>query len=632
MLLSDIELPIDLDTSADEIERVLLNPCLAASLSYDRGVGFFTSRWLQRVASGMAAFAANGGTMRLVTSPKLAPEDWAALKEGVDARSHPGLIDALSAEVQDLAQLAETRPVQMLAWMIADELLEVRIAIPVAKLDGDYHPKLGCFTDANGQTVVFHGSQNETERGFRNFESLDVFASWASERDGQRIKNHRERFNRIWEGRDPNVRCFSLPTAIKKNLVRFTTKKPRPYEVNEKRRPKLNKWRHQDEAVAEFISNTAGVLEMATGTGKTRTSLKIAGELIERELIDSIIVTTGGTDLLEQWYDVLVNDGPNWPRYRLDGSNKDAAAYLRRPKGKILIASRTMVDRVLSRLPQSTKDRTLLICDEIHGLGSPALRRSLKGLLSPIRFRLGLSATPERDYDKEGNDFIEAEIGPVIFRFPLQDAIRRGVLCEFDYETLHFELSDEDRAERARLIRGHEAAKKAGNARPDEDLYRALSDVKKTSLQKLPVFAEYLERSPESLERSLIFVATMAYGEQVQKLVARHTDDFHPYFSGDHRVNLSRFAEGELECLLTCHRLSEGIDIQSVKSVILLSADRAKIETIQRLGRCLRTDEQNSGKRALVVDMICEDDGEVEDADAERSLWIKSIAMTRREE
>jgi len=632
MSLSDIDIPVDLDTSVNEVERVLLNPCLAASVAYDRGVGFFTSRWLRRVASGMAAFAANGGTMRLLTSPKLAPEDWAALKEGVDARSHPALIGALSAEVHDLAQFAETRPVQMLSWMIADELLEVRIAIPVAKLDGDYHPKLGCFTDANGQMVVFHGSQNETEQGFRNFESLDVFSSWSSERDAQRIENHCERFNRIWEGRDPNVRCFTLPTAIKKNLVRFTSKKSRPYKVKDKREPKPNKWRHQDEAVAEFVSNRAGILEMATGTGKTRTSLKIASELIERDLIDSIIVTTGGADLLEQWYDVLVNDGPNWPRYRLDGNNKDTASYLRRPKGKILIASRTMVDRVLSRLPQSTKDRTLLICDEIHGLGSPALRRSLGGLLSPFRFRLGLSATPERDYDKEGNDFIEEEIGPVIFRFPLEKAIRRGVLCEFDYVTLPFELSDEDRRERARLIRAHEAAKKAGNARPDEDLYRALSDVKKTSLQKLPVFSEYLKQNPESLDRSLIFVATMAYGEEVQKLVAQHTDDFHPYFTGDHRNNLTRFADGELECLLTCHRLSEGIDIQSVKSVMLLSADRAKIETIQRLGRCLRTDEQNKGKRALVVDMICEDDDGIEDADAERSSWIQLIADTRREE
>lgn len=632
MPLSDINIPVDVDTSADEVDLVLLNPCLAASVAYDRGVGYFTSHWLQRVAKGMATFAANGGCMRLVTSPILAPQDWAALKEGQDARAHPALLEALSSAIDDLAQVAETRPVQMLSWMIADGLLEVRIAIPAGKLNGDYHPKFGCFTDETGQKVVFHGSQNETEQGFRNFESLDVFASWSSPRDAQRIENHCKRFARIWDGLDPNVRCFTLPTAIKKNLVKFSSKSSRPYKLNDRRRSTPNKWRHQDAAVAEFISNRSGVLEMATGTGKTRTSLKIAHELIERDLIDSIIVTTGGTDLLEQWYDVLVSDGPSWPTYRLDGQNKDAAAYLRRPKGKVLVASRTMVDRVLSRLPEAITDRTLLICDEIHGLGSPALRKSLSGLLSPFKFRLGLSATPERDYDTAGNEFIEAEIGPVIFRFALEEAIRRGVLCEFDYVALPFELSEEDRAERARLIRAHEAAKKAGNARPDEDLYRALADVKKTSLEKLPVFSEYLQQNPKSLDRSLIFVATMAYGEEVQKLVAQHTDDFHPYFTGDHRNNLTRFAEGDLDCLLTCHRLSEGIDIQSVKSVMLLSADRAKIETIQRLGRCLRADSEDAGKRALVVDMVCVDEDGMEAADTERSVWIERVAKTRREE
>ncbi|WP_298362764.1 DEAD/DEAH box helicase family protein [uncultured Litoreibacter sp.] len=632
MPLTNVTIPVDLDTSADDVDEVLLNPCLSVSSFYDRGVGFFTSKWLRRVADGLSDFAANGGKMRLVTSPKLTPEDWAALKQGEDAREHPALLAALSTEVDDLRNYALTKPVQLLSWMIADGLLEVRIAVPVKKLDGDYHPKVGCFTDEANNHVVFHGSQNETERGFRNFECLDVYMSWADERDAQRVKSHRSRFERIWAGRDPNVRCYRLPSAIAKNLVQFTSGQSRPYARKPSKATKQNKWRHQDDAMAAFLKSPAGILEMATGTGKTRTALKIANELIERDLIDSIIVTTGGVDLLSQWYSVMVKDGPSWPRYRLDGNHKEAGAYLSNPKGKVLIASRSMVHKVLSRMQPGTRNRTLLVCDEIHGLGSPRLRENLTGLMSPFPFRLGLSATPERDYDDEGNRFIESEIGPVIFSFKIEDAIKRGVLCEFDYSPLRFSLSDEDRAERARLIRAHEAAKRAGNARPEEDLYRALADVKKNSRQKIPVFEEFLTRRAQALDRSLIFVATKAYGEDIQKIVAQHIDEFHPYFSGDHRENLQRFADGELNCLLTCHRLSEGIDIQSVRSVILLSADRAKIETIQRLGRCLRTDESDSSKRALVVDLLCEDENGLEEADEERSVWISSIAETRREE
>ena len=83
--LRSLTFPSDVDTSKDDIDQVLMNPCLAHSVSYDRGVGYFTSGWLQRVATGIAGFAQNGGTMRQLTSPKLKPEDWAAIKQGSDA-------------------------------------------------------------------------------------------------------------------------------------------------------------------------------------------------------------------------------------------------------------------------------------------------------------------------------------------------------------------------------------------------------------------------------------------------------------------------------------------------------------------------------------------------------------------
>ena len=632
MSLRSLHLPADLDSSETDLDRVLMGPCLTVSISYDRGVGFFTSGWLRRVAAGLEHFASNGGRMRLITSPRLSPEDWAALREGESARNDKRLLDALGVEIQKLSQFAREQPVQTLCWMVADGLLETRIAVPTGKLDGDYHPKMGCFTDGGGNHVVFHGSQNETERGFRNFETLDIFCSWSGQSDGRRVENHRRRFERIWSNRDAHVRCYKLPDAIRRNLVEFTSSKPRPYVRAVKADSALDKWRHQDEALEIFLEKRAGILEMATGTGKTRTALKIAQELIDRDEIDSLIVTTAGPDLLDQWYRALIREGPNWPRYRFDGKHKDSGGYLGGPKGKSLIASRSMVSQILAKLPNARHDRTLLICDEIHGFGSPALRRSLSGRLSPFRFRLGLSATPEREYDEEGNEFIADEIGPVIFTFDLVDAISRGVLCEFDYTALKFRLSREDRAKKARLIAAHEAAKAVNNARPDEDLYRDLANVKKNSRSKLPVFSNFLMQRPSVLDRSLIFVSTKAFGEETQRIISEHTDEFHPYFDGDHRENLQRFSDGELNCLLTCHRLSEGIDIHSVRTVILLSADRAKLETIQRLGRCLRSDAQDEGKRALVVDFICTTDDDVDAADEERARWISRIAETRRKE
>ena len=87
-------------------------------------------------------------------------------------------------------------------------------------------------------------------------------------------------------------------------------------------------------------------------------------------------------------------------------------------------------------------------------------------------------------------------------------------------------------------------------------------------------------------------------------IVHQYRHDFHTYFADDESETLHRFARGDLECLITCHRLSEGIDIQSLRSVFLLSSDRARLETIQRIGRCLRRDPLDPDKRAQVVDFV----------------------------
>ena len=60
-------------------------------------------------------------------------------------------------------------------------------------------------------------------------------------------------------------------------------------------------------------------------------------------------------------------------------------------------------------------------------------------------WRLGLSATPERTYDPEGNQFLDSEIGPTIFSFPLETAIERAVLSSFTYVPLPYDLTAEDR-------------------------------------------------------------------------------------------------------------------------------------------------------------------------------------------
>lgn len=633
MPLRDLTLAPVLETSTSDILGTFIVPCLTEASRFDRGVGYFTSQWLRLAATGLTALAGRGGHARLIASPKLAVEDWNALVEGASAMENSKLHEALKAAVEDLERHLATEPVRALAWMVADGLLEVRLALPTDALDGDFHDKFGVFEDEEGNRVAFHGSMNDSAQAFRNYEGLDVFTSWGDVSDARRVEAHAARFDRLWDNQDVNLRVYHLPEAIRLNLVELTTRTDRPYARNASSSQSTNRWRHQDEAVAKFLAARAGILEMATGTGKTRTALRIVQELRKRREIDFVIVCAGGTDLLDQWRVQLTNEVES-PLYCTYGGQHDESAFLTQRRDATWLASRDALVDHLKRMPEGRRARTLIICDEVHGFGSPTMVSSLAGVVRTFGYRLGLSATPDREYDAEGNQFLEQEIGPVLYRFPLEEAIRRGILCEFGYVPLPYIYTDDDKRKVQATVAAYHAKRKAGEPVSLEWLWRSLAKIGKEAPNKIPVFREYLRAHPEILSRTLIFVETVEFGRMVQPVLMEHTRDFHTYYGTDDQSHLRRFASAELKVLLTAHRISEGIDIQAVDSVVLFSASRARLETIQRLGRCLRTDPANPDKRALVVDFIRADiereEGADQHADEARAAWLTELAAVRR--
>jgi superfamily II DNA or RNA helicase len=216
----------------------------------------------------------------------------------------------------------------------------------------------------------------------------------------------------------------------------------------------------------------------------------------------------------------------------------------------------------------------------------------------------------------------------VIFRFDLADAIRRRILSPFNYHALSYIPDDDDRYRLQQVYVRAAAREQSGNPMTQEEIWIELAKVYKTSRTKLPIFRNFIREHPELLARCIIFVETREYGEEVLEIVHSHRHDFHTYYAAEDSTTLQRFASGELECLVTCHRLSEGIDIQSLRNVILFSSARARLETIQRMGRCLRWDPRNPGKRANVVDFVRTSDPEAEDinADEERRDWLEALS------
>jgi hypothetical protein len=448
--LKTIILPPFMDTSKNDIIQEFFNPALACSVKYDRGVGFFSAAWLRISAKGMAAFAANEGKARWVTSPILSAVDWEALQKGDAARQDEILKAALDVNLDELERSLEAETLSALAWLVADGILDFRLAMPRNKLEqGDFHDKFGIFTDAEGNQVSFNGSYNDSIQGTRNYESIKIFCSWQSVL-ALLVNADAERFERLWSNKDQNGQVLNLTDAARERIVRLRTQ-DRPYpepkqeelkfEINEPSGPKPRKptipshpatitlHDYQDEAIKEwFAHDCRGLLEMATGTGKTITALAASVMLFEREGRLALVMTVPYQHLVDQWNTesqlfgyrpvLAYQSRSRW----FDEFNQQIMDFYGGYRQVISVItthttfSSPEFQQCLSRLKQPA----MLLADEAHHLGAERARQSYP---EQIPFRLALSATPDRWFDDEGTACLRQYFGETVFSFPLEKAI-----------------------------------------------------------------------------------------------------------------------------------------------------------------------------------------------------------------
>jgi superfamily II DNA or RNA helicase/transcriptional regulator with XRE-family HTH domain len=626
----------------DNIGIDFFKPCLSYCKTYKRAVGYFSSSALITWASSLPRFTIEEGlSIQLLVSPNLTNRD----KEALERVSDPGDRDSLLQQIGDKIildalsfadgdQSIEIR-MRLFSWMVASGKLQLRFAYPHHVEDaGIFHEKIGVFIfPESDHKIAFTGSANESEMGHKkNYESVDVFRSWVPA-DIERVVTKEEEFEEAWEGTAIGLSVKKLSSKVLDKVISYSSEwDPDSKNKSEPKETDL-KWRHQDEAIEAFLVKEQGVLDMATGTGKTKTSLRICNKLIASEEIETIIISTAGNDLLDQWYSNVIQVGKTLLNNKFSilrnyKNFREKEYFILNPSWNVLIVSRQELPNALSCVnTPSIGKKTLLIHDEVHGLGSPANRENLSGLSENIRYRLGLSATPEREYDDEGNDFILEHIGPTIFQFGLEEAIERGILCPFNYIPIDYEITEKDR-ERLQKIRGkYEILKNTSTPMTQKELSMSISEIYKNSEAKIPLFEEFISKNQELLKRCIIFVGTMEYGQKILDIVHKYNPNFHSYFSGERSETLKRFASGELECMITCHRLSEGIDIKSLNNVIIFASDRSKLELIQRIGRSLRSDPNNPEKIANIVDFTRVSEGK--NADDERKEWLTSLSKIR---
>jgi len=379
-------------------------PLLSNSLLYDRGVGFFSSGWLFINIKGMVAFANNKGRARWITSPILDEADWTALATGNAARTDPVLRSTLERNLADLEETLEKDTLSALAWMVADEILSFKLALPYGKLDrGDFHDKFGIFTDIQGDQVSFNGSYNDSIQGTRNYESIKVFCSWQSADFNNLVQDDLQRFERLWNNLDANVKVFDLPEAAREKILQLRTGE-RPYaRPNWAKLPYIREASqeytlsypdipasitlhgYQKDAIEAWKKNQyQGLLEMATGTGKTITSLAAATELYKREKQIALVITVPYQHLVDQWCEQAKLFG-----YRPILAYKNKAIWLQnlnhqvmeynagyRNFACVITTHTTFANAEFQKSIALLKEHTLLIADEAHHLGAQKSRWS----------------------------------------------------------------------------------------------------------------------------------------------------------------------------------------------------------------------------------------------------------------
>ena len=239
---------------AGQLINAFYVPVLKCAVCYARQAGYFDSASFVQIAEGVAGFITNvrghdqssTAAMRVITGATWSAEDAAAYEKGTQAlraslehtllqRLEPGDEECLLLGLPrgwrpEADQIARHR-LGTLAWMVAANLLEVRVAFPLDPSGRPYHPgrqgalfhpKAGVLWDADGNSIAFQGSVNETGAAWlRNREKIDVKRSWFSVQDEIDIRDEIEEFEKIWTGNDPQLLVLPLPKAVEEYLARF---------------------------------------------------------------------------------------------------------------------------------------------------------------------------------------------------------------------------------------------------------------------------------------------------------------------------------------------------------------------------------------------------------------------------
>lgn len=650
MVLRELSIKRAYDSSVDDILNEFYIPVLANSRYYKRLTGFFSSNSFAIALRGISKFISNKGKMRIICGAKLSQSDINAIVKGI--KDPQTVIEESS--IRNISEITDEfvkDHINALAWMVANNILEIKIALPTNNIEslndiGIFHQKIGILEDENGDKISFSGSINETAVGWTyNIEEFKVFRSWI-EQEEQYFQMDNECFEKYWGGKSNKVQVYDIPTAVKDKLVQIV----KDMDVNDILKG-LQRWEsmrssksdkeiivctsnkniklrdYQVEAIKSWVRHGyKGIIEMATGTGKTYVALGCIKMLKKNVSNLIVVITTPFKHLIDQWEENLREWGyngisasseePSWVK-KIANAISDVNNHYKDMLIIITTHDTFSGDKFIRLISEATVP-TLLIADEVHGLGSPERR---KGLLPCYKYRLGLSATPKRLFDDEGTDVLFDYFEGVIFRFTIRQAIDRGYLIPYYYYPHFVDLTEEEFEEyleytrkiamlSEKIKRAEEKEIQLLQERLDNTRRRRKKIINNASKKLDELFDEILKEIQRSrcsdINRCLIYCSSKKQIKEVQNILNRNGIIQHKFTTEEDNKEreeiLQNFKEGTYQALVAIKCLDEGVDIPSAETAIILASSTNSREFIQRRGRILRL--YNDKKYAYIHDVV----------------------------
>ena len=619
--LDMLDLDFEYRSGDDNLVADFYRPCLSVATRYDRASGYFRSSVLQAVGSSLIDFVRRGGHIRLICSPDLTDEEINAFEQGYRTRAEI-IESAINRELDQVFADARTQfQTSAIATFISLGAMDVRIAFS-ANAHGIYHEKLGIFTDAFSNEVSFKGSANETwsawhERG--NHESFDVFRSWTGASETARVERHRLYFERLWSDLVRGLDVEPFPdVAIER--IRAHAKS----SVEELEMPKTASTRtllpHQDTVLREWHKkNRRGIVEHATGSGKTFTALTALGEHLLNG--QPAIILVPSQLLFSQWQEeiqteipaaVILGAGAGKVSWKASGRIESFTADDGSLGPRIILSTMqtARTDEFINRVKGG--DHLLVIADEVHRTGSLENRRLFD---IEAGARMGLSATPRRYGDPDGTAEIFNYFGGVVGNpFTLQDAIKAGRLCPYEYHSHFLSLTEEETEAWASITKtiqrqiarnsGSDASFSLGDM-PSEVkmLLIRRARIAKKAHGKVALAARVISENYASGDSWLVYCDDSSQLREVRAAIEAsgiNVNEYHTGMDGDPEQTL-RWYRRHGGVLVSIKCLDEGVDIPEISHALILASSQNPREYIQRRGRVLRVPPPPTTKSVAVV-------------------------------